>query len=495
MHVALGVAEEQPTDVMVGVFSGQLFLDLTRIAQIATHVGGATVDRMCQALCGRTIPEVDPGPMASLVSRGFRAVKYGAYLMTAGARAAHIAVLLEETHWVDHHDALAQWAQLNAALPALNAAFEHHVAGSALSGALVPALLEISAGGKAPTEVDHARVAQLVGDASGVESADIAGAADRLAAIIVASGQGDVFAGADVGAATTWLRHTAPTEVQRSFSAYLARHGHRSVRELELRERPWSDDPEPLVRMLQTSVQGRLAHGARVVQRPVVDIPLALRPLVAMARAAVRYREACKSLLVKFATPFKHGYRHLGALLVRDGVLLEEESVFFLTHAELGKVVHGRAAPHGGWALLARARRAAFAVQSSTVFPSLFRGRPEPVSLESQAGEGRLVGRPVSPGVVEGRACVVRTLAEASALRPGDILVAPITDVGWTPYFAAIAGLVTDLGSAVSHGAVVAREVGLPCVVNTSVGTLTFRTGDRLRLDGTKGTVERVDLV
>ena len=98
-------------------------------------------------------------------------------------------------------------------------------------------------------------------------------------------------------------------------------------------------------------------------------------------------------------------------------------------------------------------------------------------------------------GEVEGLVRVVHSLAEAEALRPGEILVSSITDVGWTPYFAIIAGLVTDVGSAVSHGAVVAREYGLPAVLNTGHGTEVLTTGDRVRLDGDTGIVEILDPV
>ena len=96
-------------------------------------------------------------------------------------------------------------------------------------------------------------------------------------------------------------------------------------------------------------------------------------------------------------------------------------------------------------------------------------------------------------GRVEGRVRVVHSLEEAEALEPGEILVAPITDVGWTPYFAIIAGLVTDVGSAVSHGAVVAREYGLPAVLNTREATRSLRSGERVVLDGDRGIVERLD--
>ena len=107
--------------------------------------------------------------------------------------------------------------------------------------------------------------------------------------------------------------------------------------------------------------------------------------------------------------------------------------------------------------------------------------------------DGVLPGRPASRGVVEGIARVAHTLEEAAALQPGEILVTPITDIGWTPYFSLIAGLVTDLGSSVSHGAVIAREYGLPCVVNTRQGTRFLQTGDKLRLDGDSGSVELLE--
>lgn len=91
--------------------------------------------------------------------------------------------------------------------------------------------------------------------------------------------------------------------------------------------------------------------------------------------------------------------------------------------------------------------------------------------------------------MVEGTVRVAHTLAEAASLESGEILVTPITDIGWTPYFNMIGGLVTDLGSSVSHGAVIAREYGLPCVVNARQATKVLKTGDRVRLDGDTGTV------
>ncbi|OAH62918.1 hypothetical protein AYJ66_12210 [Dietzia cinnamea] len=94
---------------------------------------------------------------------------------------------------------------------------------------------------------------------------------------------------------------------------------------------------------------------------------------------------------------------------------------------------------------------------------------------------------------MEGAVRVARSIVDAREVRPGEVLVARVTDVGWTPYFTVIAALVTDIGSSVSHGAVVAREYGLPCVVNTIVATQTLRTGDRVRVDGDRGVVTRLE--
>lgn len=199
-------------------------------------------------------------------------------------------------------------------------------------------------------------------------------------------------------------------------------------------------------------------------------------------------REHTKSALVAVTAELKGAYRALGASLAAERRLPDEDAVFFLTHSELGELIReGRELGE-----LATSRRQVLDHQMSLQFPEIFRDRPEPLRWEAPEGDGDvLVGKPVSRGVVTGRARVVKSLEEASALEAGEILVAPITDVGWTPYFNLIAGLATDVGSAVSHGAVVAREYGLPAVVNLRFATARIRTGEMVTLDGNRGTLTR----
>ncbi|MDP9947293.1 phosphoenolpyruvate synthase/pyruvate phosphate dikinase [Streptomyces sp. DSM 41269] len=103
--------------------------------------------------------------------------------------------------------------------------------------------------------------------------------------------------------------------------------------------------------------------------------------------------------------------------------------------------------------------------------------------------EGALTGLPVSAGTVEGRARVVLDLADAD-LEAGDILVTPFTDPSWSPLFVGIAGLVAEVGGPMTHGAVIAREYGLPAVVGVAGATRLIRDGQRVRVHGTDGYVE-----
>ena len=206
----------------------------------------------------------------------------------------------------------------------------------------------------------------------------------------------------------------------------------------------------------------------------------------------MRHRERSKSLLVALTAIFKQAYRALGAQLVDEGRLPDADALYFLFHEEIETL----AAATPGHSLQddARGRRESLAYQETLRFPEVVVGHPQPEPVDLSGGDEKIVvGKPVSRGRVEGRVRVVQRLEEAESLKPGEILVAPITDVGWTPYFAVIGGLVTDVGSAVSHGAVVAREYGLPAVLNTRNATEILRTGERVVLDGDRGTIERLD--
>jgi rifampicin phosphotransferase len=173
---------------------------------------------------------------------------------------------------------------------------------------------------------------------------------------------------------------------------------------------------------------------------------------------------------------------------VEANVLRQREDIYFLTFAELHEVVRTNRVDDR----LIDQRRDAFRTFESLTPPRVFTSDGEVVVGtygHVDVPAGALVGLPVSSGTVEGRARVIHDMAQAD-LNPGDILVTAYTDPSWTPAFVAIAGLVTEVGGLMTHGAVIAREYGLPAVVGVEGATGLIRDGQRIRVNGTDGFVE-----
>jgi phosphohistidine swiveling domain-containing protein len=244
---------------------------------------------------------------------------------------------------------------------------------------------------------------------------------------------------------------------------------------------------------LQHAVRGKLAQKnpkAGIDTRQHADFyaqqNAVVRALVRLARRTVQGRELSKSRLVAVKRMFKQAYRELAFMMVQEKYLPDTDAIYFLTHSEIAECIQS---PSPVWAERTAARRRAYDVQQALQFQDVFTGKPSPIKPDlSDLPADRLVrGRAVSRGCVTGRAKIARVVAEASKLEAGDILIAPITDVAWTPYFSLIGGLATDIGSAVSHGAVVAREYGLPAIVKTDIGTQVFQDGEVVVLDANNG--------
>jgi pyruvate,water dikinase len=175
--------------------------------------------------------------------------------------------------------------------------------------------------------------------------------------------------------------------------------------------------------------------------------------------------------------------------MAQAGLLDDIDQVFFLTHEELGHLLKDH---DPAWRARADKRRSIFPELDKLVFEEVSFGIPEPLEHEVQIEitEGQLKGIPVSSGLIEGPVRVVNSLGDAQKLQPGEIMVAAFTDIGWTPYFSIIAGLITEIGSPLSHGAVVAREYGIPAVVGAKGARKFLKNGDIVRLNGNNGIIE-----
>jgi len=173
---------------------------------------------------------------------------------------------------------------------------------------------------------------------------------------------------------------------------------------------------------------------------------------------------------------------------VQARVLRDREDIFYLRFEEFHEVVRTKEVDEA----LIRRRKDAFRSYEALTPPRVLTSEGEVVAGAYRHGglpEGALAGLPVSAGTIEGRARVILDMAKAE-FEAGDILVTVYTDPSWTPLFVAISGLVTEVGGQMTHGAVIAREYGLPAVVGVEGATRLIRDGQRIRVHGTEGYVE-----
>lgn len=288
------------------------------------------------------------------------------------------------------------------------------------------------------------------------------------------------------------------------FEAFIERHGHRGVNEMEASARTWRWDHQPVLRMVASYLDIPEDHSPpavlarqeaeRLRLTAEIDAKLSLvnrrvfRWLLPRAQKWVALRERTKSILVRASRLADYHIPEIQRRFVDAGIIRQPDDLFFLSTQEIAAVLTGAITSSLDDAVVRRKRE--YERNRYVVLPERFRGRPIPIPPEETAHAGdTLTGTPVSPGTVTGRARVILDPATDGPLEPGEILVAPVTDAGWTPLFALAAGLVVDMGSALSHGSTVAREYGLPAVVNVRSGTRRIRTGDVVTVNGSTGTV------
>jgi len=210
--------------------------------------------------------------------------------------------------------------------------------------------------------------------------------------------------------------------------------------------------------------------------------------MIDRVRTFIGYREYPKYGMVSRYFVYKQALLGEAERLVRAQVIRDREDIFFLSLPELHDLVRTQ---HVDDQLL-RQRKDAFRSYAALSPPRVLTSEGEMLNGSYRRDDlpaGALVGLPVSAGTVEGRARVVLDMAEAS-LEPGDILVTAYTDPSWTPLFVTIGGLVTEVGGLMTHGAVIAREYGLPAVVGVQRATRLIHDGQRIRVHGTDGYVQ-----
>jgi pyruvate,water dikinase len=298
-------------------------------------------------------------------------------------------------------------------------------------------------------------------------------------------------------------------EARDAIQAYLDRYGMRCVGEIDITRPRWSERPTTLVPVILDNLKNfepgarkrRHEKGRQEAEKKEQDVLERLRALpdgkrkaeetkrmIDRVRTFIGYREYPKYAIVSRYYVYKRALLEEAERLVQAHVLHENEDIFYLTFHELQDVVGSNQVD----VQLIRSRKDAFRSYQALTPPRVLTSEGEVIAGEYRREDvpaGALVGIPVSSGTVEGRARVILDMADAD-LEAEDILVTAHTDPSWTPLFVAIKGLVTEVGGLMTHGAVIAREYGLPAVVGVEHATRLIRDGQRIRVHGTDGYVE-----
>ena len=303
------------------------------------------------------------------------------------------------------------------------------------------------------------------------------------------------------------LARLARGEIDRA--TFTRQYGHRGAHEVELSiPRPaedpaWIDDQLAALRdtardagaLLANQEAARAAAWERLARQDPRKAAAA-RKLVARWAPVARDREAARSEVVRSVWVARTWVRRAGELTGHG------DDLFFLELPEIVDLLRGDPAP---LAALPARRGSYETYQALPPYPALIRGRFDPIRwaadpnrrsdyydehAQTTKPDDTITGFPGAAGVVEGIARVLRTPEDAAQLGDGEILVTTVTNIGWTLIFPRAAAVVTDVGAPLSHAAIVARELGIPAVVGCGNATMLLHTGDRVRVDGSHGTVE-----
>ncbi|MCM3782295.1 phosphoenolpyruvate synthase [Neobacillus mesonae] len=305
------------------------------------------------------------------------------------------------------------------------------------------------------------------------------------------------------------VRFEGGRETQDAFYDYLRKYGMRCAGEIDITKTRWSEKPTTLVPLILGNIKNfepnashrKFEQGRQEALEKEQELLDRLRQLpdgehkaketkrmIDLIRNFSGYREYPKYGMVNRYFVYKQALLKEAEQLVQTGVIHEREDIYFLTFEELHEAVRINKLDYQ----MINKRKDEYKLYEKLTPPrvitsdgEIITGKYKRENLPAEA----LVGLPVSSGVIEGRARVILNMEDAN-LEDGDILVTSFTDPSWTPLFVSIKGLITEVGGLMTHGAVIAREYGLPAVVGVENATKLIKDGQRIRVHGTEGYIE-----
>ncbi|WP_296223768.1 PEP/pyruvate-binding domain-containing protein [Ralstonia sp. UBA689] len=488
------------------LFGGRLYLDVSLMQWEAFDAFGIA-PRAINSMLGGTQPEIALPPVtwSQRLARGARLVRY---LLHAGTtrrhaqsdlnRARRHAAQWREEPWPE--DAAALAACLRERFATVRAAdslfFLQGSAGGSVSGLID--VIEKQCPGEG-----HALAAALMAGAEPSVTAQQSYDLIALAQTAAADAEALAWLRSGTRASAQWaLQLPAHSPFRQQFGAFLEHYGHRAIEESYFHNPRWREQPDYLLDLV-VGLMGSDAQAVRQRQQAASQqawqrLPFWLRPIVrAMLKNAVRdsnQREAARSALVAYLEALRIGLLKLAGQLGGPEGLDVPADIFNLTLNECADAATGKLPLHFA-ARRARARRQQLERWAAEHEPDIVTEHgeaPAPFAAPITSGSDTWTGTAVGAGAAQGQARLVNHAAAGTALQAGDVLVAPSTDPAWTPLFLKAGALVMETGGYLSHGAIVAREFGIPAVVNVPGIRARLKDGEMLRVDGDAGTVARV---
>jgi phosphoenolpyruvate synthase/pyruvate phosphate dikinase len=296
------------------------------------------------------------------------------------------------------------------------------------------------------------------------------------------------------------------SDFKQELEKFLRQYGMRCSGEIDITRPRWYEDPAQIIPSVLSNIHTTMPgeHRQKFMQGEI-EADRAAKEILArfgflgrrrMARLIDLYRnlmglrEHHKFIMIRLLDIYKRAILEEADAFVQKGILRDKHDVFYLTLDELIILEANRFTSNIQDLVEARAKE--YEADQKLVPPRVMTSEGEIITGQLHDGEapaGALIGTPVSAGIVEGVARVILRVEDAK-LNPGDILVAPYTDPGWTPLFTSVVGLITEIGGMMSHGSVIAREYGIPAVVGITKATEIIKDGARIRVNGTAGYVQ-----
>ncbi len=506
--------------VIIGLYGGYGYLNLSYLRMMGVRAPGSSAEAIDTAFFG----EGNPPPYQA--RKGDKNLKASLKILRTVLKALNTRELPPRVE-----DSFKRAAAYEAMRPSLDAPDEELLAymydfpkhfrpmfANHLYTTTVTAIVSGILSDAATAAGDPGLVTQLIGASGEVRSAQYSQDLNEIAGTVKKSAA--VRQAFDVGVEGLLERLKGVDEAGpflNSFRRFIEEHGHRGPNDWELSARTWDNTPELALASIDvmrrtdhdltpsTRLRDNDARKQAAVERVRPHLNVMDKRSFDQALEAIKYwsqaREATRDRAVRASLPFKQVYRELVRRAAEQGG--EPDPTYVALLDPIDELPDYLADPTSTLSLIAE--RAALHRRYAAVEPRFFiTSQDEVPTIEQLEAEQTadpeistagvvLTGDAGSSGVATGRARVILDTSEGADLQPGEILVAPITDPAWTPLFLPAAAVVVNVGALMSHAVIVARELGIPCVVAVEDATKKIRTGMRIEVDGSAGTVRIVD--